>query len=71
MGLGMAVAFRARVWNIGGEGQFLIGALGGAFIGLTFPDLPSAVLLVAMVLAGAFGGIVWSLIPGVLKSSAV
>ncbi len=67
MGLGMAVAFRARVWNIGGEGQFLIGALGGAFIGLTFPDLPPAVLLVAMVLAGALGGIVWSLIPGVLK----
>lgn len=67
MGLGMAVAFRARVWNIGGEGQFLIGALFGAFIGLTFPELPSPLLLVLMVLAGVLGGVVWAFIPGLLK----
>ncbi|MBN1264956.1 MAG: ABC transporter permease [Anaerolineales bacterium] len=67
MGLGMAVAFRARVWNIGGEGQFAIGALFGAFVGLTFPDFPKPLLLILMVLAGVLGGMLWAFIPGLLK----
>ena len=37
MGLGLTAAFRARVWNIGGEGQYYIGALVGGTIALTFP----------------------------------
>ena len=42
MGLGLTAAFRARVWNIGGEGQYYIGALVGGAIALTFGDLAPA-----------------------------
>lgn len=67
MGLGLTVAFRARVWNIGGEGQYYMGALLGGMVALFFPGLPRVMLLAAMLLAGALGGMVWALIPGVLK----
>lgn len=67
MGLGMTVAFRARVWNIGGEGQFFMGALFGGLVALTFPDLHPAILLPAILLAGMIGGVMWALIPGILK----
>jgi simple sugar transport system permease protein len=67
MGLGLTVAFRARVWNIGGEGQYFIGALLGSVIALSFPGLSQPVLLVAMVLAGAAGGALWALVAGILK----
>ena len=39
VGLGLTVAFRARVWNIGGEGQFFMGALFGSVIALLFPAI--------------------------------
>lgn len=67
VGLGLTVAFRARVWNIGGEGQYYMGALGGGFIALTFPDWPRPLLLAAMLLAGAAGGALWAALAGVLK----
>ena len=67
MGLGLTVAFRARVWNIGGEGQYYMGALFGGMVALFFPNLPAPLLLAAMLLAGALGGMLWALIPGFLK----
>ncbi len=67
MALGLTVAFRARVWNIGGEGQYYMGALFGGMVALFFPQLPALILLPAMLVAGALGGMLWALIPGFLK----
>lgn len=67
MGLGMTVSFRARVWNIGGEGQFYMGALFGGIVALMLPNLPSIILIPLMLLMALLGGFIWSLIPGLLK----
>lgn len=68
IGLGLTVAFRARVWNIGGEGQFYMGALFGSFIALRFTALPAAILIPAMLVAGVLGGALWGLIPALLRT---
>ncbi|KAA3647368.1 MAG: ABC transporter permease [Chloroflexi bacterium] len=67
VGLGLTVAFRARVWNIGGEGQFFVGALIGAVIALNFPDWPRPLLLSIMLLGGVVGGMLWAMLAGVMK----
>jgi simple sugar transport system permease protein len=67
MGLGLTAAFRARVWNIGGEGQYYMGALFGGFIALTFSGWPRPLLIGAMLLAGVAGGLLWALVAGFLK----
>ena len=67
IGLGLSVAFRARVWNIGGEGQYFMGALLGSIVALQFSMLPAVVLIPAMLLAGIIGGAVWGLIPALLR----
>jgi len=65
--LGVAVAFRMQIWNIGAEGQFALGAIGATWMALTFPGLPGFVLLPLMfTMAFIFGGI-WALIPALLK----
>jgi len=64
--LGLTVAFRARVWNIGAEGQYHIGALAGGAIALLFPQLPGIVMLPLMLLAGLVGGLLWSAVAGLL-----
>ncbi|MHC1692893.1 MAG: ABC transporter permease [Sphaerochaetaceae bacterium] len=65
--LGISLSFRMRFWNIGGEGQILMGAFASTFVGLNFSYLPSAVLLPLMALAGIVGGGLWALIPAFLK----
>ena len=67
IGLGLSVAFRARVWNIGAEGQFFAGALGGSVVALYGAGLPAAVLVPALLLAGLAGGALWALIPALLR----
>jgi ABC-type uncharacterized transport system permease subunit len=68
MGLAMSVAFRAKVWNIGGEGQFFLGALFGGMAAIALQDkLPGAVVIPIMLLMGALGGAIWALIPAYLK----
>lgn len=67
VGLGLTAAFRARVWNIGGEGQFYMGALMGGIVALAFPNLPQGLLTVLMLAAGAVGGLLWALIAALLK----
>lgn len=67
MGLGLTAAFRARVWNIGGEGQYYIGALIGGTIALTFPTWPRPLLIAAMLIGGVVGGMLWATIAGLLK----
>lgn len=68
IGLGLSAAFRARVWNIGAEGQYYIGALFGGLVALFLsPYLPRPVLLPVMLVAGMLGGGLWSLIPAIFK----
>jgi simple sugar transport system permease protein len=56
MGVGLSLAYRARVWNIGAEGQFTLGAIAGGGVALWLPDLPAAVLFPLVVLSGVAGG---------------
>ncbi|MEM8502542.1 MAG: ABC transporter permease [Cyanobacteria bacterium P01_D01_bin.1] len=58
--LGLTIAFRARVWNIGAEGQYHIGALLGGSVALLLPNLPAIVLIPLMLVAGIVGGLLWS-----------
>ncbi|MDQ3044552.1 MAG: ABC transporter permease [Chloroflexota bacterium] len=65
---GLLVALRAGVWNIGIDGQVLVGALvAGASGGLLFDYLPQALMLFIAVVAGAIGGMLWTVIPAMLK----
>lgn len=67
--LGVSIAFRMLLWNIGAEGQLYLGAIfatGVALWGL--PGAPAWILIPAMVLAGALGGGLWALIPGALRA---
>ncbi|GAA5148117.1 hypothetical protein GCM10023340_21560 [Nocardioides marinquilinus] len=66
-GLSVALAFRAGLFNIGGQGQLTIGALCAGYVGFTW-DLPSGVHVVAAALAGILGGAVWGGIVGLLKA---
>ncbi|MEM6517954.1 MAG: ABC transporter permease [Cyanobacteria bacterium P01_D01_bin.71] len=66
IGLGLTIAFRARVWNIGAEGQYHIGGLLGGIVALSFPTLPGIVLLPLMLGAGVLGGLFWSSVAGLL-----
>ncbi|TMM51551.1 ABC transporter permease [Sulfitobacter sabulilitoris] len=65
--IGLSLGFKAGIWNIGAEGQYIMGALFGAGVGLAFYPAQSAMVFPLMVLAGAFGGWVWAMIPAVLK----
>ncbi len=68
IGAGLTFAFRAKFWNIGAEGQLLMGAVAGTWVGLTFgSSLPSMILIPMMFLAGFLGGGVLGIIPAYLK----
>jgi ABC-type uncharacterized transport system permease subunit len=68
MGLGLTVAFRAQVWNIGGEGQYLMGALVGAGIGLSLQAIaPPALVIPLMLMGGLVGGALWAAVAAFLK----
>jgi simple sugar transport system permease protein len=66
--VGLAVGFRANVWNIGAEGQLLMGALAGGGVALHFEASHSPLLLPGMILAGALGGMAWAAIPAWLRT---
>ncbi len=65
--IGLSFGFRAGIWNIGAEGQYLMGALAGGAVGLAFYPAGGAHIFPLMVLAGALGGWLWAMIPAVLK----
>ena len=65
--IGLSLGFKAGIWNIGAEGQYIIGALTGAGVGLAFYPLEAWYIFPLMVIAGALGGWAWAMIPGVLK----
>jgi ABC-type uncharacterized transport system permease subunit len=68
IGVGICVAFRAGVFNIGGEGQFIVGALGATAVALFVGGLPGWLLIVTGAMAGTLCGIVWGGIAGVLRA---
>ncbi|MCY7315022.1 MAG: ABC transporter permease [Rubrivivax sp.] len=68
-GLAVAVAFHGGLFNIGGEGQAVMGGLGAGLAALAFDAaLPAALMLPLMVLSAALFGLVWGAIPGVLQA---
>jgi simple sugar transport system permease protein len=68
LGLGLAIGFKAGLFNIGVEGQFYIGAISAVWAGIAFPGLPAIIHLPLVILAGALGGAIWAGIPGFLKA---
>ncbi len=69
-GLGVTIAFRMRLWNIGAEGQLLIGAWATAGVALFWlpRETPAVIMLATMTIAGFVAGAVWGAIPGVLRA---
>ena len=67
-GLAVALAFRARFWNIGAEGQLYAGALAATWFGLTFTQTAAWLLLPLLLAASIAAGGLWALFPGLLKA---
>lgn len=65
---GLAVGYRANVWNIGAEGQLIAGAIAGGGLALAFPETEGTWLLTAMIVAGAIGGAAWASIAAWLRT---
>jgi len=68
IGVGLAVCFRANLWNIGAEGQLTVGALFGSAIPILAPQWESALVLPAMIVLGALGGALYGAIPALLRN---
>jgi len=67
-GLAVAFAFRCGLFNIGGQGQFLVGSIMAVWVGSSLPQLPGFIHIVAAIVAGALAGAVWAGIAGLLKA---
>lgn len=67
-GLGVTIAYRAKFWNIGAEGQIYAGGIVAAAVGIYVTGLPAIIHLPLTVLAGALGGALWGFFPGYLKA---
>jgi len=68
VGLGICIAYRGNVINIGGEGQMIVGAIVATWFGLRYTGMPGWLMIVLVMLLGALAGAVWGGIPGVLKA---
>lgn len=68
VGLGICIAFRASVINIGGEGQIIVGALAATWFPLMFRTWPGWLLIPCTLLVGFSAGAVWGFVPGILKA---
>ena len=66
--LGLAVCFRANVWNIGAEGQFIIGALAGGFVAMQADANTGRIIVLWILLAGMLGGMAWAAITALLRA---
>ncbi|MCH5183064.1 MAG: ABC transporter permease [Oscillospiraceae bacterium] len=64
----LAPAFKMRFWNIGAEGQVLIGGMAAAFLMHDYPSIPGPVLLLLMLVAGVIAGGIWGLLPAFFKA---
>ena len=68
VGLGICIAFRANVINIGGEGQITLGAIVATWFPLTFNTWPGWLLIPATLILGFIAGAAWGFVPGILKA---
>lgn len=66
--VGLSLGFRAGIWNIGAEGQYIMGAIFGAAVGLALYPVETRWVFPLMVVAGIFGGWLWAMIPALLKT---
>ena len=66
--IGLAVGFRANVWNIGAEGQYIMGGVAASAVALFFYESEGPHILFLMVVAGGIGGMMWASIPAFLKT---
>jgi len=66
--LGVTLAFKMRFWNIGAEGQVIMGAIFASYFALFYDNIPHALLIIIMIIAGIIGGGIWGLIPAYLKT---
>ena len=66
--LGICIAFRGSVTNIGGEGQMVIGAILATVVGLSLSDWSGWIVIPLAMIAGFIGGAIWGGIPGLLKA---
>ena len=65
---GLSLCFRSGNWNIGAEGQFIMGAVSGAMLPILFPGFTGFAVLPLMMLLGIAGGMAWAAIPAMLKN---
>ncbi|GFE63378.1 ABC transporter permease [Litoreibacter roseus] len=65
--IGLSIGFRAGIWNIGAEGQYIIGAILGGGVGLAFYPMTGWYIFPLVVLFGAIGGWAWAMIPALLR----
>jgi simple sugar transport system permease protein len=65
--IGLSLGFKAGIWNIGAEGQYIMGAICGAALGLAFYPTESRLIFPLMIIASALGGWAWGMIPALLK----
>jgi simple sugar transport system permease protein len=70
VGLGVSVAFRTGIFNIGGAGQYTMGAVGGTIAALAFGAgvTPAPIAILLVMIFGVVGGAAWAFIPGYLKA---
>ncbi len=68
-GLSVGLAFKAGLFNIGAQGQFLMGALGAVIVGVQLREAPGIVAIPLSIAAGMFAGAFWGFIPGFLKAT--
>ncbi|MBV1703293.1 MAG: ABC transporter permease [Hyphomicrobiales bacterium] len=66
--VGLSFGFRANVWNIGAEGQYVVGAIAGTGVALAAYDMAGYWILPAMLVAGALGGAAYAAIPALLRT---
>ncbi|MEZ5887116.1 MAG: ABC transporter permease [Paracoccaceae bacterium] len=66
--IGLSLGFRAGIWNIGAEGQYIMGAICGAGVALALYPTESRLVFPLAILAGALGGWAWAMIPAILKT---
>jgi simple sugar transport system permease protein len=67
-GLSVAIGFKAGLFNIGAQGQFLMGALGSVIVGVMVATWPPIVAIPIALIAGILAGAFWGFIPGILKA---
>jgi general nucleoside transport system permease protein len=66
--IGLSLGFRAGIWNIGAEGQYIVGALAGGAAALALYPADTRLVFVVAVIAGALGGWAWAMIPAILRT---